>query len=61
MCRDCILNRRDFNGLAAAGPAGGIMAGPSALASDPARYDRRSGIPICPSLFQAPPLWFNQS
>ena len=35
MCCDCILNRRDFNGLAAAGLAGGIMDRPSALASDP--------------------------
>ncbi len=44
MCRDCILNRRDFNGLAAAGLAGGIMARPSALAADagpvrPAQWD----------------------
>ena len=35
MCCDCIFNRRAFNGLAAAGLAGGLGAASSLLASEP--------------------------
>jgi hypothetical protein len=48
MCSDCILNRRDFSGLAAASLAGGILAGPSTstLASDSSRVRPTQWDPI---------------
>ncbi len=46
MCRDCILNRREFHGLAAAGLAGSLLAAPPDHAVDtgpvqPFRWDPR--------------------